>query len=244
MAKSIQPFSLPQFTILIIAILTINFNSVAMARTAAIAEVKLFIEDPTPPSTPIVIDDGEYTIFSSLLHASWSSTDPQSGIAEYQYGIGTTPDNPDVVDWTSAGTQTEVIHTGLNLIPGQIYYFLVKAKNGVDLWSEVGTSDGIMVNTAPQITQLLPQQYSSFTEEDAVDISITATDPDGDVLEYQFSVDNIIMQSWSTQSTYAWVTQIGDKGYRTIKAEVRDNKLGFDEAEVEIYVFIKPIYPE
>jgi parallel beta-helix repeat protein len=99
--------------------------------------------DTTPPTPPVVTDDGKYTSSAGMLHATWSSLDPESGIAEYQYAIGTSPGDTNVVGWTSIGTGTEVIRTGLDLIIGSTYYFSVKAKNGQGLWSAVGTSDGI-----------------------------------------------------------------------------------------------------
>jgi hypothetical protein len=43
------------------------------------------------------------------------------------------------------GTDTQVTKTGLSLAVGTTCYFAVKAKNGQDLWSEVGVSDGIAV---------------------------------------------------------------------------------------------------
>ena len=100
-------------------------------------------QDVTPPTTPVVIDDGEFTTNKTQLHASWTSSDPESGIVEYQYCIGTSPGAQDVVSWKSVGTTTEITHTGLNLITGPTFYFTVKAKNGVGLWSEEGYSDGI-----------------------------------------------------------------------------------------------------
>jgi Leucine-rich repeat (LRR) protein len=100
--------------------------------------------DYTPPTTPVVTDDGATTESTSELHATWSSSDPESGIAEYQYAIGTTSGGTDILDWTSAGTSAEVTKTGLSLTVGNTYYFAVKAKNGDDLWSEVGVSDGIV----------------------------------------------------------------------------------------------------
>jgi hypothetical protein len=84
------------------------------------------------------------TTSTSQLHASWSSGDPESGIAEYQYAIGTTSGGTDVVNWTSVGTDTAVTKTELNLTAGTAYCFAVKAKNGQGLWSNVGTSDGII----------------------------------------------------------------------------------------------------
>jgi len=206
---------------------------------SAAVEVTIVL-DTTPPSTPQVEDDGEYTLSTTELHAGWLSEDYETGVVAYQYGISTIPDNPDVIDWTYAGVQTEVTHIGLNLISGQTYYFLVQAKNGVDLWSEIGTSDSITVNTSPVIVDIYPSEHSSFIEGDIIDISLTASDED--ILEYQISIGGEIKQVWSISSTYQWQTQVGDHGYHTIKAEARDNKLGFDEKEVEIHVFRKPIY--
>jgi endo-1,4-beta-D-glucanase Y len=105
--------------------------------------------DTTAPSDPIVNDDGIYTNYASKLHAAWSSSDDESGITEYQYAISTDPNDPDtgnIVPWTSAGTDAQATATGLSLTNGTAYYFHVKAKNGVGLWSNVGHSNGITVN--------------------------------------------------------------------------------------------------
>jgi hypothetical protein len=109
--------------------------------------------DSTPPTTPAVADDGSSTAATTSLHAAWASTDPESGIAEYEYAIGTSAGGTDVVGWTSAGAAGEVDRTGLSLAPGTTYYFSVKSRNGAGLWSAVGTSDGIKAidegDTAP-----------------------------------------------------------------------------------------------
>ncbi len=109
--------------------------------------------DTTPPTDPVVTDDGTYTIITSQLHASWSSSDAESGITEYQYSISTDPIDPDkgnIVPWTSAGTNTDITATGLTLTNGTTYYFHVKAINGAGLASNVGHSDGITFDdTAP-----------------------------------------------------------------------------------------------
>jgi len=103
------------------------------------------VTDFTRPTTPVVTDDGNYTTSTTQLHASWSSSDLESGIIEYQYAIGSSPGSNNIVNWTSVGTKTEVTHTGLSLTIGSIYYFAVKARNGQGVWSYVGTSDGITV---------------------------------------------------------------------------------------------------
>jgi hypothetical protein len=111
-------------------------------------EVKI---DKTPPLIPVISDDGDTAPSKTQLHASWSTSDEKSGIAEYHYSVGTTPGGTDIVGWTSTGTATEVTIKNLNLINGQTYYVGVKAKDGAGWWSAVGVSDGITVDL-PGIT--------------------------------------------------------------------------------------------
>ncbi len=100
--------------------------------------------DTTAPSAPVVTDEGMYTVSDTTLTANWTATDAESGIAEYQYAIGTTIGGNDVVDWTLT-TEASVTRSGLSLSVGSTYYFSVKAKNSAGIWSEAGNSDGITV---------------------------------------------------------------------------------------------------
>jgi hypothetical protein len=109
--------------------------------------------DITPPSTPVVIDEGKETTESTTLSATFSSSDDESGIIEYQYAIGTSPNLRDILDWTSSQDKTQIEATELLLESGEIYYISVKARNGAGLWSEVGTSDGIAIAETPVIIE-------------------------------------------------------------------------------------------
>jgi N-acetyl-anhydromuramyl-L-alanine amidase AmpD len=110
-----------------------------------------FKYDTTAPDAPVVTDDGDFNGSTSKLHAMWIAIDNESGIAEYQYAVGTSAGATDVVDWTSAENDMEaniaIPEPGLQL--GQTYFISVKAKNKAGLWSEVGSSDGIVL--APEI---------------------------------------------------------------------------------------------
>lgn len=98
------------------------------------------------------INDGQAndvdTVFDTqTVYVNWSAaTDANSGIAEYYVALGTAPGIDDMVNWTSAGTDTSMSFTGLNLNHGQIYYFSVKAVNGAGL-STVITSDGFIIQS-------------------------------------------------------------------------------------------------
>ena len=100
--------------------------------------------DATAPSAPVVTDDGEWTASGVEIHASWTSSDPDSGIEGFQYAVGTTPGGDDVVNWTPCSNTSETV-TIPEQQAGTVLYFGVKARNGAGLWSGVGSTDGITV---------------------------------------------------------------------------------------------------
>jgi len=110
----------------------------------------LKVGDVTAPTTPVVIDEGISTLLLNSIEAKWSSSDPESGIAEYQYRITRdSPTGPVVKDWTKTGwSKYPVIAYAqaypISLTKDKVYYFGVKARNNAGLWSEVGYSDGII----------------------------------------------------------------------------------------------------
>jgi len=121
------------------------------------------IADTTPPTTPVVDDEGEWTRNTDRLYTRWESSDPESGIAEYQYRVITYRQIgkirtliPEVVqDWTSAGVMEELNIRGLTLENNRTYFIQVKTKNGAGDWSPVGCSDGIRTDLVPpRITSL------------------------------------------------------------------------------------------
>ncbi|NIO23090.1 MAG: hypothetical protein GTN38_03635 [Candidatus Aenigmarchaeota archaeon] len=114
---------------------------------------RLMVDDGTP-TTPVVTDDGDYTSSLTTLHATWTQSTSSSGIAEYQYAIGTAryPNSGwnSEVGWTSRGLLREVTRSGLSLSNGETYYFNVRARSNSGLWSDVGSSDGITANVCYQ----------------------------------------------------------------------------------------------
>ncbi|MBP6963511.1 MAG: N-acetylmuramoyl-L-alanine amidase [Armatimonadetes bacterium] len=101
--------------------------------------------DITPPTAPVVLDEGKYSASKTRLGASWwGADDSESGITKYWYAIGTNPGATDVLGWTQAASQSAE-ENGLSLSVGQTYYFSVKAENGLGLQGAIGMSDGIQV---------------------------------------------------------------------------------------------------
>jgi hypothetical protein len=124
------------------------------------------LADATPPPRPTVTDEGVLTANRTQLAASWFAVDAESGIREFQYAIGTTPGGTEVKPFAST-TQNSIAVTGLNLQPGTMYYFAIRALNGAGLISEAGVSDGIRYDGAYQpqtrIIPAAPQNGAEFT---------------------------------------------------------------------------------
>lgn len=74
----------------------------------------------------IDFNDGSLTTMS----ANWSGfSDAHSGIAFYEYSVGTTPGAIDIRGWNSVSTSTDVTTGILILNTGQSYYFNVRATD-------------------------------------------------------------------------------------------------------------------
>jgi len=120
-----------------------GFNSQDVANGSL--DLGPFYWDVSAPIVTSVTDDGEWTASTSELHAVWSATDEGSGVASYEYAIGTSAGGTDVRDWTSVGSATEVTATGLALSEGPTYYISVRATDAVGNLGDAVSSDGIAV---------------------------------------------------------------------------------------------------
>lgn len=108
--------------------------------------------DFSPPTSIATINDGlvadiNTTTNGTELSANWTaSTDPNSDISYYEYAIGTTIGNTDILPFTQTGLTTSVTKTGLSLINGQTYYFTVRTFNNAGLVSTSSSSNGQTYN--------------------------------------------------------------------------------------------------
>lgn len=149
------------------------------------------LPDTSPPSRPIVTDDGVYTADTTSLHASWTSVDPESGIRGFEYAIGSTPNDPGsgyIVQWTNAGFVDEVTKTGLSLAPGLTYHWYVRSINGAGLKSQTGTSDGIGIDLTPPGAPVVTDDGTTPPFLSQLHASWRATDDKSAIAEYAFAI--------------------------------------------------------
>lgn len=136
--------------------------------------------DTSAPPAPVVTDDGDMQTSLTTLNATWTTvSDPESGIARYEYAVGYAPyDFGDyIVGWTPAGLSTAVNLTGLDLHSGWTYYMLVRAVNGQGIAGPAGVADGIKVIGGSKIGAA--KKLSDGTQVALVDVVVT-----GDYTEY------------------------------------------------------------
>jgi outer membrane protein assembly factor BamB len=143
--------------------------------------------DNTPPTVPVVTDDGAYTSDPTTLRASWVSQDPESGIDRYSYCVGSAAGASDIVGWTST-TSATVTLTGLSLANGSIFYFSVKAFNRAGLVSAVGSSDGIKVDTTPPPPPTVIDDGEITSSRDCLHVLVSAADPESGIIGFIYCI--------------------------------------------------------
>lgn len=169
--------------------------------------------DNTPPSTPIVLGGAVYMKTGNIIRAKWNSSDAESGIAEYQYAVGTTIGGTNVRGWTSVGTSTNLDIAGLPLQHMVNYYVSAKARNGAGLWSSIGTSNPISFDlTAP--TKPVVKDDGAYTiSKTTLHATWSSGDPESGIIKYEYCIGTQIgggdVVNWTSTGTATSVTRTG-----------------------------------
>ncbi len=143
-------------------------------------------------TAPIVSDVtcGMYTTFSDQINGiNITANDPESGITHYMLGVVTEPGG----EWLNNSepksfNDFDGLLTGLNLSDDRVYYLEAKVKNAVGCWSNIGTSNLIIVDTIDPVLTFAqagevivvntpPKTISyALTEDAEVQFALIATD--------------------------------------------------------------------
>ncbi len=107
-------------------------------NTSAVLSGDGWLVDATAPSTPTPSLEGCTT---TTLTGSWTtSSDAESGIDRYEYSLGTTSGDDDVITWTSNLLSTSIALTGQTLTEAQTYYLNVRSVNDLGTESVVSST--------------------------------------------------------------------------------------------------------
>ncbi len=152
---------------------------------------------------PKVADDGVYTADTHELHATVTFADAERPVSHYLYQVedrqGTVLQSWQQADLVSlpggganASATAEILAggadpaAGLGLSNGQTYYFKVKAVYSDNTASEVGSSNGITVDTTRPTN--LSIDDGRFAPANNLRVSWQARDPESGISAYRYAV--------------------------------------------------------
>jgi len=162
--------------------------------------------------------DIDYQNSDTTLIIIWTGSDAASGIAQYEYALGTAAAASNTVAWTNAGTTTTDTLTGLSLIEDSTYYLSARATDVAGNLSVVASGDGVTIDlTAPAGTIV-----NDVTGDDIVysgsDSTVSAiwpafTEPVSGISKYEYAIGSssggTYVVDWTNNSTDTSVTKAG-----------------------------------
>ncbi|MBI2569831.1 MAG: hypothetical protein HYV63_22740, partial [Candidatus Schekmanbacteria bacterium] len=153
--------------------------------------------DTTAPSAGAVGDglgaDVDYQTSTSTIQASWAGfSDSQSGVAKYEWAIGTTAGGTDVQGYTDVSLATDASNAGLSLSSGAKYYVTIRATNGVGM-TTVSSSDGVTVDTTAPTAGVVRDGLEVDRDTQGSTTTIEATwfdfsDPESGISGHEWSI--------------------------------------------------------
>jgi hypothetical protein len=121
-----------------------------------------------------------------------------SGIAYYEYAIGSAAGLSDVVKFTNVGAATRALIHSLSLRDGEIYYVTVRAYDFVGLWTDAYSSPIVIDSSAPSIGIVTIGEYPSTATSHISSLSEVTVhwsqveDPDSGIAHFQWGLGSFV----------------------------------------------------
>ena len=139
--------------------------------------------DRDGPEDGIITDGGpvdiDYTNDTTSASASWEDFYDFNGINRYELSLNTTTDegsNVVVVNWTDVGQNLSYTFFDLNLSPNRMYYFSIKAYDGLNNSSNIVVTDGFLVDIKKptiSIASISPEELQSVMLPLSIDFTLS-----------------------------------------------------------------------
>ncbi|WP_082093090.1 PKD domain-containing protein [Methanosarcina siciliae] len=118
-----------------------------------------------------------------------------------------------------------------------VYTFTFEVSDGYLTDSENVTVTVNKLNNPPVIDSFEPPDGSSFSEGERIEVSVNASDADGQALSYSIRIDGV---EYSTENTYVWETGYSSSGNHTIEVAVSD---GIEKVTEQNNIYINNYHP-
>ena len=96
----------------------------------------------------------------------------------------------------------------------------------------------------PTISASNPADGSKAISGSSVSLQVTATDPEGDPIQYQALLDGQVLADWQSGPTFTWTPTDAQTGLRTLELRARDAFGGFAAKQAEVYVVYRSVAPQ
>ncbi|HEX3046899.1 MAG TPA: Ig-like domain-containing protein [Bacillota bacterium] len=182
-----------------------SFNIAGLVTTVTSNPIRVIGPKVTAPE---VNDDGYYTCEKTKLHFDWSYGASPKPIAGYDYQIRSRQGV--IKGWTpyEATGSVSLLVDGLTLANNMVYYCDVKARFGDGTSSDVGTSNGILVDfSSPIIGNLKVPTYGNGN---GINVTWDASDTESGVKCYL----GLGTDPGTTDVTKGWLALGGLKAYQ------------------------------
>ncbi|MBU1719067.1 MAG: PKD domain-containing protein, partial [Bacteroidetes bacterium] len=92
------------------------------------------------------VSDIDTSYSTTNFDGFWNAaTDTHSGVAFYEYSIGTTSGATNIVNWTAVATSTSIALSALSLEYDSTYFLSMRCTNAAGLTSTITSSDGVLI---------------------------------------------------------------------------------------------------
>ncbi|MBT6777135.1 T9SS type A sorting domain-containing protein, partial [bacterium] len=156
--------------------------------------------DTTSPVLSLMVEtavnDPLFQGSDSSITLIWEGSDDLSGVALYEYALGTSLGSTDLVEWTETGTDLSVVINDLNLEDGSTYYGSVRAFDLAGNMSLLNGS-GVMVDiTSPESGLVIDglSEDNDYMGNTSIQVSWSDFSDNGSGIEYyEYSLLNVEM---------------------------------------------------
>lgn len=143
--------------------------------------------DKAPPP-PTVTDEGIYTSRNDMLRFSWAMPTECEEINHFEFAVGTSPENNDVMDFIDCGSGCDHTVSRLTLSENTVYYITVRGVTMNGILGEAGVSDGIRVDTTPPTGLTVLDQGICFKAGESMCVVGFAEDAESGIAGYSYSI--------------------------------------------------------
>lgn len=97
--------------------------------------------------------------------------------------------------------------------------------------------------TIPTLVSVSPRDGAKGYWDQALSLSIVASDPESDPLEYQFIREGVTLREWDSASAASWTPSVSDAGVHRFEFHVRDAFGGFASETPDVLILRPPVNP-